>query len=666
LSVIGAIDAAGALTPELANDSVNHHLAIAASFAQRASLAPGDETQVYYWQLPVQALYAGLTAVSNAAAAKVLHLFFGVLACASIGIAASHFGGSRRTGLLAALLFAVTSVVSWLATTAYLDLGHVFFFVTATLAVCRWLETRQLRWLGIAGLCSGVAIPSRLANGVVVLATLAAIAVRERESVRRILRASVAYGIPTLLAWSPWLIRSWVLSGNPVFPWMNNVFRSPLVEPLSVFAGIQFGVGNDIGSLLGVPFALTFQPEKFVELGEAGRHYLALAPALLLLARRPLAAPLAFIAWTFTLFSVLWFYFLLQNLRYLLPALALFPLLLAVAVGRIRLEPLRVSAQSAVVAIAAFSIILSSQAASAAWLRAQSGQGLPYRLVLGLETADDFLAGRVGGFLALGYANQTYHGRARIWAPYFANRLYSEAPIVFNDVFTVLPLRVALAALQTTTDASEESRRLRQLGFTHMLIYGARPEFSLPDDKRPAYFRSEFLDHYTELEFADSGALFVRLLDERRDAPIRGSELLPNPHLVRGSAGTPENWDATGHVELIAERQDLPASVGLDQASRLYSRPIPVAVGRTYGLRIHAYAAKGVTTGIFQLDFIDAGSHAIQRTWVPFYPDESLRAFDIAATAPTDAVSVRVVLGVYDAGKVVWFADASVTEIGTR
>src|SRR4051794_25937339 len=64
----------------------------------------------------------------------------------------------------------------------------------------------------------------------------------------------------------PWYIRAYVLTGNPVFPFLNGIFRSSQWAPINDnFNFDLFGMGHQPVDFALLPWRLTFQTSHFAE-----------------------------------------------------------------------------------------------------------------------------------------------------------------------------------------------------------------------------------------------------------------------------------------------------------------------------------------------------------------------------------------------------------------
>ncbi len=145
----------------------------------------------------------------------------------------------------------------------------------------------------------------------------------------RLAAAAAAAALAAALFAAPPYLTAWMLTGNPVFPFFNQVFRSPLFDTTTSFTNPLFGHALDARTLLD----LTLRTTRFVE----SQHSGALGIALLALVPLALAAAaLRREAWVWVLglaaivFCALAFRELVY-LRYIVPALPLLCLVAAYA-----------------------------------------------------------------------------------------------------------------------------------------------------------------------------------------------------------------------------------------------------------------------------------------------------------------------------------------------
>ena len=197
----------------------------------------------------VEMLYALPLAIWSDTSAKLIHFAFGLLTLCTV-FALGRRLHSAGLGFAAALFFALglpKAPVLSLFTYAYVDLGITFEMMCATLAWFTWQRTRQNGWLLLSALCAGFAFAFKLTGGVYVLSfTLLTLWELRQHPARnteygiqntehptpdtRRSTSTTNYQPPALyfcigcLPALPWLLRSWKLTGNPLYPLFPAIF----------------------------------------------------------------------------------------------------------------------------------------------------------------------------------------------------------------------------------------------------------------------------------------------------------------------------------------------------------------------------------------------------------------------------------------------------------
>ena len=175
------------------------------------------------------------------------------------------------------------------------------------------------------GLCLGFALGIKPTGGFMAAGvglSMVLLAVKGSASRRHAAMRSIA-GMVLVMGVSGgiWYLRTYMLTGNPVFPFLNGIFRSPLWYIRNeAFNYSAFGFGGLPWVYVRLPWDLTFTSSQFVEApnGGLGTSLPGSDPAVGFLSRRLgriWAVGLAVLG-----FSILWM-FAVQYLRYWIPAL---------------------------------------------------------------------------------------------------------------------------------------------------------------------------------------------------------------------------------------------------------------------------------------------------------------------------------------------------------
>ena len=280
------LDLSWALAPEIHFDALAAHLPVAQNYVEH----PVGLLSYGYIANFVNLLFALAMSLQGQAVAKLMVLASSVLAALGVYTLGQMFLSSR-VGLWAAALFFTTPLVSWLATTTYIDAVVTMFLASALLAFFRWQEDRERGWLWACGLLTGAAIAAKL-NALLGLPVVGLLllwyVIRSRQSVRERLKGFAGYILGVVLVAAPGYSIAYALTGNPFYPLplFDKLFKSSAGPSVNLISNSNlFGIGTSPTALLKLPMALTFDTTKFGEaLPEGG-----VGLALILV---PLALPL--------------------------------------------------------------------------------------------------------------------------------------------------------------------------------------------------------------------------------------------------------------------------------------------------------------------------------------------------------------------------------------
>ena len=424
----------------------------------------------YLWALmPMGAdwMYAAAYVLGGEAAARAANLGFGILACVLVfQLVRRH--APPEVALASVCLAASMPLAFAEASSLYVENLWSAFLLGATLVVLDMRETHSPpgRSLAVFALLAAGAMQCKVI-GVLWLAPLAAYAVW--IAARRAPLSFAGWRSATMLALAA-VIAAWpyvnalARTGNPVFPFMNRVFKSPLVD-----AGTSFD-----NPLYRIPLRPSSFYDVFIDShrylegadGAAGFHWLLLVPLVVLaLFRRRSPALLACLA----LFVVFFVGVFTQQayLRYLFPGLLLFAaiggwaasFIVDTRAGRI-----------ALLAIGAALVLLNIRLIpSGNWPNAQ----LCATCAFDRPARQEFIATYMGDRIAADYLNRQLPdarvGFLMLNAPSPAGYVgYSRAANWHDDAFYR-----RLSSAVTLRDVEEP---IKQFGLTHIVYRTMSPE----------------------------------------------------------------------------------------------------------------------------------------------------------------------------------------------
>lgn len=220
-----------ALAPPFDYDTLAYQLAVPRAWIQDGGFGDGRGVLQAHWPMQMNALFAWALLLSGPEAAQLVQLGTGVLLI--LGLAAwLRRLGDPLAAAAAPWFFLCVPMVDRTLGTGKVDVAVCLFALTALLVYSRWAsasagkERRGLLVLLVLAL--GLAMGTKLLGGIAAGLLAPAIAARIlREggpgAWRRALGTAAAVLAGTLLVAAPWLVKSWIETGNPVWPFLYPV-----------------------------------------------------------------------------------------------------------------------------------------------------------------------------------------------------------------------------------------------------------------------------------------------------------------------------------------------------------------------------------------------------------------------------------------------------------
>lgn len=637
---IGLIQAAA---PEIQYDSLNYHLNLPRIWIEAGSIFSTPSTIQSYYYLGAEAGFTLAMLLGGQAAAKLLSFSVGALTCVAL-YSTSRALGSGHRALVSLSLFAACPLVAWQASTTYVDMFLTCYCLLAVSATLRWLDGRDPRWLLLAGSLAGLALSTKLTASMflvpLAVAVLADAVFCARGPAGRRLTPLLLFAAGTVAAGFPWPLLRLVQTGNPIFPFLNTVFRSPLApatSSLNMFA--IFGVGTSLKGLARLPWALSFEAGK---LGEAlppsviGACLLLVPMALLL---RRVSRPYKVVAFVSLAYVGLWA-FTAQYMRYLLPALPGACLLAALALDALEDGASRITRAIGAVLVPGMILlhVLCGFPAYAASFYNIS-ERVPWKVAFGLESRDDYIARTVpavAAFRFLATVNERTPVRLLV--------LGDESRLYFPGEMETMssPCMTSILAAGTPQEAADV---LRSQGFTHIVLN--RNKFPVP----PPWLnvaQDGFLDRHTDILFAARNFELYALLERPRAATSTlasaGTERVRNGSLERPQGDAPEGWQRYGNpVVDCSGRKSLDGRCAvLVSATAGFTQHVQVTPGKLYTL-IHSSRSddpESVVRG--QVNWVDAKGRLLDAIVLVWKSTPEWTSHNLRQTAPTGATGAVV------------------------
>ena len=221
-----------ASVPPISRDALTHHLFVPKLYIEHGGIYEIPTIPFSYYPMNLDLFYMIPLYFSNDIIPKYIHFLFALL---TGGLIFQYL--NRRTNikyaLLGCLFFLSIPIIVKLSITVYVDLGLMFFTTASLLLIFRWLNSGyKLRYLFFAGIFCGLAAGTKY-NGLITIFLLPlfipVVYLRSHSGVQGSNTKSIGFAIlfvlATLLAFSPWLIRNYTWTGNPIYPLHNSLFQ---------------------------------------------------------------------------------------------------------------------------------------------------------------------------------------------------------------------------------------------------------------------------------------------------------------------------------------------------------------------------------------------------------------------------------------------------------
>ena len=493
-----------ASVPPVSRDALTHHLFVPKLYLQHGWIYEIPHIAFSYYPMNLDLLYMIPLYFGNDIVPKYIHFFFGLLTAWLI-YDYLKIRLSQVYGVLGALFFLSIPIIVKLSITVYVDLGLIFFSTASLLLIFRWLDNGyRLKYLLLAGICCGLAAGTKY-NGLVTVFLLTLfipiLYVRSNQTTQSVGRRSVGYGLLfffiTLLVFSPWLIRNYAWTGNPIYPLHNSLFQhssekeneqkqsqeKELSETVETSAAVGGGVFVNRRILYHETLWQTFLlPLRFFFEGQDDnpRYFDGkLNPFLLLLSffafiRKSSDHHLQREKYALLAFSFLFFFFSFfqgaMRIRYISPVIP--PMIILSMLGLHNIFSMlscRNSIKGYSLAFAAMSIPCVMLVYNANYLVQQFQQVQPYSYMSGAVTRDQYITRFHMEYPVVQYANKHVAPDAKVLCLFLGNRgYYMDFQPIFEQPGTN---RLFEEILETNAyQKNSVKTELTHWGITHILM----------------------------------------------------------------------------------------------------------------------------------------------------------------------------------------------------
>jgi len=512
-----------ALAPSITHDAMVYHLGVPRIYVDAHRIVAVPYNLFSNNVLNMEMLYALVLLVDGFIVANLIHFIMGVGVLVLLySFTREHFGGVMA--VLATLIFFFNPLMLNQMPIAYTDIGMTLYFMLAMICLWRWKTEGGERWFVLSCVFAGIFAGMKYTSiygllSVAIMIAAAQLTSGEGRFARTVTRLAVFGGIVALLV-SPYLIKNYLIAGNPVYPVMYDIFGGRWLMPRQVERMLAYvdshGMGHDWRRMLALPWNITiFGKSGFANFDTAITPlWLIFLPALLVI--RPKPAVVKWSAVVCVVYVLGWAAYT-HITRYMMPMFPLLSLLCAYTIISLT--------EKAGLLSMSFSTIFRTGAMAVCglvWfsfsyfypLRVPSEFGA---VVWGQQTRDEFLTMKVPNYAVFKYINENLPEEAHI-AFFWDNRGFFCERSKIGDSVIEAPIMIEL--VHDAGSAAAFHMVLRERGITHVFFnqlfflkfptYRVSEEDSVRFEDDLRVFRS-FLSEYCEPLFSATGATLYEI-----------------------------------------------------------------------------------------------------------------------------------------------------------
>ncbi|MCP1456834.1 phospholipid carrier-dependent glycosyltransferase [Pseudomonas kilonensis] len=594
-----------AFMPEVGHDALAMHLFVPSHLAQQHQWK--FDANTYVWAvMPMLAdwIYSIVYMLAGETASRLSNSAFTLLLAWQIRNMTLWAGGSATSARWASLIFLSTPLAFAESSSLHIESAWTAFMMAGTLAILKVSSStpeprERLSQLLLAGLLLGFAMATKAVTLSVLPVLLVILLLHYKAwAVQGIAKTLLLGSVALILAGATPYVSAGYLTGNPVFPFFNAIFHSPLWPNINFEPPATFGTGVTWDTL----YRMVFKSPQFIEgrVGAAGFQWLLLptAAVAVLLSGNKKALCILLVgagAMFMTFHSTAY-------LRYVFPSFALFSVILALPFSDARIFP-----RSLAIVAGAVLILTNTRFIQAA---TYYGEIKPSAL---LSTAgrDAYLLERLPIRKMVDTVNalNTGHQPVAVFASPLMAGLHGDA--LYASWYNLK----WKSEFDSAASPSELAQRLRRRQVSWLVI----DLKSLPQAP---------LDRLLTVStsYARLGDMELRKLNDTH-----------YEHLLNPGLSSLEGWSLTSPSTYDAARKILTVSVKTPATQR-----VDVTPGLTYINSVSARCATTATAGRIQANWMDEQGDFITTSIETFDCTTQWETHEMNVVAPANATSVII------------------------
>lgn len=366
-----------------------------------------------------------------------------------------------KVAVLASLIFYTFPMIISGSSTTNSDIQFALFAFLAFYGLVMYIISNQNQWLIVCSIFTGLTISAKIFGVVASIGIfiLLVVFLMKKEFNYKAFSKIMFFSLMVLSITSPFILKSYFFTGNPVFPFFTDVFDTKYWDAEHQENLARRGTQRDVNiiNFIRIPWDIhtNAKSDNIAETEMVGVFFLAFMP-LYFISRKHKVINLFFIL--LFIYFIIWFFFsnVIRHIVFVLPIIAIISSYVIVELLKRKEKFLIPIINILLVFTFSFNILL--------WF---GGNVKEIPVVLGLESEDEFYSKHTtrGIYLASEYINSNLPEDSKIL-------LFRETRGYFIDRKYILgdPLMQTYIDYKEFKDEEDFYKRLKDLGITHILV----------------------------------------------------------------------------------------------------------------------------------------------------------------------------------------------------
>ena len=286
----------GALAPPLNVDDLMYHFAIPKRYVSAGTITYIPDFAYSNLPFPMEMLWTLGIGIDSGELAQLINWAIGLLVIGWVVILGYKSGLKSTLMLLPVLLFYSITTVGYQSRSGGAELGGTLFFLASIYVINEYKEFAGRKLLILGGVLCGLFAVAKLSNAAMMILLIIWIGYsiwRKNKSFRAGLSSSMLFGSAALLVASVWYIKTYMMTGNPVYPFLQSFFEGPPIRNELLVRGDQevLNQSRSFQHLSKIPFTyvsqlwyLIAEPQKLR--GHVSPLFLGILPLVILYYRK--------------------------------------------------------------------------------------------------------------------------------------------------------------------------------------------------------------------------------------------------------------------------------------------------------------------------------------------------------------------------------------------